>query len=277
MANTAYDAYVRVVCTPSDSSASFVGPLSFNTPCEVITPDYLDTFNFYPATCWSEGNLGSATSGPADQLNSDWALDDFANNVGGPFGKSAKLNAYNVEEEWMLSPLFDLSAGNHELKFNIAATEWNSSTTQAVWADADTLYLVYTEDGTNWMTLDKWSSGKIPSATGDTAVYDISSITGASVQFGFYYSSNGTDSPEDIDVFIDNFEIKAMTSTVPCPPVANITNPIDQPLYKGVEINVMGTVMNPNSVTFEYQSDANFTDFEVELGAEVLIQQADCP
>lgn len=274
MPATDYDAYVRVICAVGDSSSLYVGPVSFTTNCGVYVPYFIDSFNTYLPDCWEEGNLGSSSTGPANSFNSDWTSDDFGNVAAN--GKCAKLNAYDIEEEWLLSPIFDLSMGDYNLTFDIAAAEWNSSTTQAVWADTDTLYLLYTVDSTNWMTLEVWNSGKIPSLTGDSVTIDLSSITSNTVQFGFYYSSFGINSAEDIDVFIDNFEILEIPVD-PCPPLLDITNPVDTETYHGDVVNVTGVLVTPNNVSISYETEVNFTDFEVELGAELTTSQLDCP
>ena len=209
--NTAYDIYVINVCDEA-SSSTWSGPLSFTTLPLPLVPDYVNDFSIYPGDLWTEAE-GSPTTGlNAGSTTSFWGADGFANN--GVEG-AARMNIYSTErDEWLISPTFDLSAMDYYLNLDAAATEYNSSTLDAIWGvdDFAALY-VTTDEGLSWTELYRWDSDNNPGAQG--AMMPEILLTGyTTAKFGIYAES--TVSNEDIDFFVDNFSITAESQAPSC-------------------------------------------------------------
>lgn len=170
-----------------------------------FTPDYSSDFEVYPGIGWSEadGDYGSPTG-----TSSNWLQDDYGNDTGNANGKSARINIYGTGvDEYLVSPDFDLSSGNHYLNFDVALTDYNNSNPPdngGLGAD-DYVALLVTQDGTNWSELRRWDSNStIPTSREATAEIELSGY-GATTKFAFYAFSDTSN--EDNDFFIDNFQI----------------------------------------------------------------------
>ena len=215
---TTYEFYVQADCGGGDLS-NWVGPLAFMTLCDVYTPDYLEDFTTFLPNCWDE-NEGPVTGPTGTPGTSGWIDDDFAN---GGITESAKFNLYNTgDEDWLITPEFDLSIGGYELNFDVAVTDYASTVPSAMGSD-DEVQLLYTEDGTTWNNLETWNVGNTPSNTGDNLTFDISAITGTNVQFAFWANEGAVDDSEDYDFFVDNFKVRT-PPTCPEPSALTATN-----------------------------------------------------
>ncbi|SFT73789.1 Por secretion system C-terminal sorting domain-containing protein [Lishizhenia tianjinensis] len=195
MSNTTYDIYVRSVCSTTDTSTVF-GPASVTTECVTYIPDHTEDFSNYLPECWVEASGALTTNSSLSFGSSDW----------GSSSGSAKVNIYSTsKDEWLISPSFDLSAGNNFLSFNIRATEYFSSA-DAIWGADDSMAVVIsTDNGATWSTaniLELFNVNNNPGATAQVKSYDLSAYTGT-VKFAFYAAS--TVSNEDIDVYVDDF------------------------------------------------------------------------
>ncbi|PQJ31422.1 hypothetical protein BST92_05570 [Nonlabens arenilitoris] len=202
---TAYDYYVRANCGGGDFS-EWAGPYSFETSCESKVPGYVENFNSYVPDCWEE-----ATGELDASLNigsSSWASDGFANN--GTTG-AARYNMYTTTTgQWLISPTVDLGIGNsNQLKFDISATDFASSTVAASFGIDDIVNVVIsTDNGATWSTtnvLQTWTQGTTPSVAGDAISIDLSAYSGL-VKVGFIAKASSS-SASDWDLFIDNFEV----------------------------------------------------------------------
>lgn len=109
-ANTAYDIYVRGVCSSTDTS-TWLGPLSLTTPCAAITTlPWSEGFETLPATaganvyptCWAYTNLSSNNYSCSATCNSNTAHAG-TNFIGGSW-------SFNV---WEYTPGFQLTAGTY--------------------------------------------------------------------------------------------------------------------------------------------------------------------
>ena len=206
--NTDYDVYVRTNC--GGTFSDWVGPISIKTELAPIVPNYTTDFATYPADGWSEANgdfmMPTGTS-------SNFTADDFVNDTAHANGKSAKINIYgSFTDEYMISPIFNLSGVTYYLNFDIALTEFADTTAATLGAD-DYVSLLVTEDGgTTWTELQKWDSTSTISETGQAVSELTLSGYGTDVKFAFYAFSNTSN--EDNDFFIDNFSITTTTLKV---------------------------------------------------------------
>ncbi|WP_431110101.1 T9SS type A sorting domain-containing protein [Winogradskyella poriferorum] len=209
--NTTYEVYVRAFCGGSDYS-TWVGPVEFTTECSVLTPDYTQDFTTFLDPCWEEGADGDLTSGPASTGSANWSSEEFAHTATSGLG-AVNINIYGSNDiEWLLSPYFDLSAGGYEIVVDVALTDYNATTQDDGFDADDEVRLVYSTDGTNWVTIETWNQSNTPAVAGETVSFDISPLTASNVQFAFYVAEN-TDGGVDIDFHVDNFNVSAITPT----------------------------------------------------------------
>lgn len=201
--NTEYEVYVQTDCGSGDTSA-WAGPVSFTTEPAPIVPDYTNDFSSYPGEFWTEGT-GALATGPSG-TSSAWSADGFANS--GTTG-AAKVNVYyssfGGNDDWLISPMFDLSSGPYYLNLNVALTAWNS-TASSSFGSSDFVSLMLTEDnGSTWVELHRWDTNDTPSATGSAMPeIDLSSYN-SMTKFAFYAES--AIGNIDNDFFIDDFQI----------------------------------------------------------------------
>ena len=215
--NTSYSVYVINVC--GDVMSSWSDPISFTTLPAPIVPDYLNDFSTFPGDLWTEAQGSPITGLTAGATTSLWAADGFANDG---FSGAARINIYATgRDEWLISPVFDLSAMNYFLNLDAAATEYGSSTLDAIWGSDDFAGLyVTTDDGATWTELYLWDGTNNPGAQG-TMMPEIELSGYSTVQFGIYGES--TASNEDIDFFVDNFSITAESQAPSCVAPINLT------------------------------------------------------
>lgn len=200
--------------TSSLSVSNWVGPVTFTTACEVITAPYLQDFSSFVPSCWEEAGDGDATSGPLSLGGSDWNHTSYLN-LGGA-NDAIKINLYSdTDQEWMLSPVFDLSSGGpFELLIEAGVTDYNATGAATMGSDDEVQVLVTTDGGTTWTDIYTWNAGNTPSVTGDNYVIDLSSYNGSSVQFAIWATDGVVDDAEDFDFHVSTFQIRT-----PCTPV----------------------------------------------------------
>uniref|UniRef100_UPI003F6A009F fibronectin type III domain-containing protein n=1 Tax=Nonlabens sp. TaxID=1888209 RepID=UPI003F6A009F len=115
--DTAYDFYIQSVCVTSTSAWST--PVNFRTACAVIVPDAIETFDTFVPNCWEEATGGDLTTGPTGLGSGDWLAEEFAHATTSG-GGAVNVNLYDSgTSDWVISPLYDLSAGGYELNIDI--------------------------------------------------------------------------------------------------------------------------------------------------------------
>ena len=181
------------------------------TPPAPIVPNYnetFDSFSFLPDT-WTEA---SGAYGTPTGSSGSFAGDDFINDASHVNGQSARINIYGSSiDEYLISPVFNLSGGTYYLNYDIALTEWDDTTSATLGSD-DYLALLVTQDGgSSWQELSRWDASTEISNEGQSATEFTLSGYGAEVQFAFYANSGSSDSGIDNDLFIDNFQITSET------------------------------------------------------------------
>lgn len=217
---TTYDVYVRDSCGIGDVS-SWIGPVTFTTPCVTQIPDYLQDFTTFVPNCWNEAAGGNVATGPTTVGASGWVDDGFANN--GTTG-AAKINLYTTgKEEWLISPYFDLSGSDYQLDFELAMMDYATTVTSAIGSDDSLKLLVTMDNGSSWQTVQSWNNNYVPQAGGELIQIDLTPYSGASIQFAFWATEGLVDDNEDVDVSIDNFYIYDI-ATCPAPSALTVTN-----------------------------------------------------
>lgn len=202
---TSYDFYVQSDCG-SDTSM-WVGPFTFITLCDIFVPDYLATFNTFLQDCWDEADNGTPLTGPADLGNSSWGPDGLANN--GTTGANSINLWLAAKQDWLLSPLFDLTGGPFQVELDLAIMQFASSTNAGTLGSDDEVQLLITSDGgTTWVPLNIWNSTTPVPAGGQHYVFNLAAYSGQIVQFAVWASEGTVDDTADNDVSFDNFRVR---------------------------------------------------------------------
>jgi gliding motility-associated-like protein len=139
----------------------------------------------------------------------DWNPDGFLNNG---FDGAYKINLWQAaKSDWILSPQFDLTGGPFQVDFDFGIMTFGSSTTAGTLGSDDTVeLLISTDNGATWVNLLTFDSTSTVPATGTQVVFDLSAYAGQIVQFGILGSEGTVDDPEDNDIFVDNFRVRAV-------------------------------------------------------------------
>lgn len=217
---TTYYVWVRSVCSSSDKSAWTV-VVSFTTPCASFVPDYLENFSTFtfsaPPACWNKYGSGNLTTGPTGATNlGAWTTDGYLNN--GTTG-AAKINIWTTGVVgWLVSPVFDLSAGGYQVKYKVGVTQYNTTgpiSQGAMGSDDIVAVLMSVDGGATWTNLTTYNAANTPSNLGTTATFAIPTVTSNAVKFAFYGTSGTVSEGQDMDFFIDDFEILTVPAAAP--------------------------------------------------------------
>lgn len=213
-AETSYDIYVRTDC-----ATAFPPPLTVTTPCAAIVPDSFEPFDTFLPNCWEEASTGDLTTGPMTLGSGDWGVEEFAH-ASTSGGGAVNVNLFNLgTSDWVISPIYDLSAGGYELNMDIAVTGFNNTSASAMGSD-DSVQLVYSTDGTTWTVLETWDASNTPSEVGTTYNNPLTGLNSATTQFALYATEGTVDDAEDYDFHMDNFQVRTPPT---CPDTANLT------------------------------------------------------
>lgn len=206
MSGTRYDFYVRDSCSATDTSA-WAGPSSFIT---AFNTNYLQDFAVSSPLGWTEadGRL-TANTQFTSLTSSSWGSGNFGNT--GSNG-AQKVNIYTSNQyEWLISPsiYLDPSLTNLQVEFDAAMTGWISTTQGYFGADDSLVLVISTDNGSTWSSSDViWynDANDTLDVQGEHFTIPLSGYSGY-VRFGFYAGS-ALDDPQDMDWFVDNFEVR---------------------------------------------------------------------
>ncbi len=183
------------------------------TTCGVYAVPALENFTTYVPGCWQEADNGDLTAGPATFGTSSWAVDGFGN-VGTAGAMRVNLDATG-DNDWILSPLYSIPA-NYELKFDASANQWgtNPIAPTSPWEADDFVQVLVSTGTTNWTVLYTYNNTNVPSNTGTSNIIDLDAYTGQTVRFAFRGVEGATDGSADIELMVDNFELRETPSCV---------------------------------------------------------------
>ncbi len=225
---TNYDVYIQSDCGEGELS-SWQGALSFATDCPTaISPDYVASLSVTPPICWSEANDGTIDEGPSELGSSDWREGVGFINESGNAVYSNSITIYsNEKRDWLISPSFDLSGGNFELKTIVAYTAWNSSgvssepaTGSGMGNDDKVSVLISTDNGLTWTEIHTWVKASQPAPTGTEDIIDLSAYSGT-VKFAIFATDGDVINPGMNDFHLGHFEVRESSATCYAP--SNIT------------------------------------------------------
>jgi hypothetical protein len=231
------------------------------TTCGVLTVPTLEDFTTYLPGCWQEADNGDLTAGPATFGTGAWVADGFGNvtAVG-----AIKINIDATgDNDWILSPLYTIPVTGYELKFDAAATQYNSTNTPTTAWEADDFVQVLVSTGTSsWTVLYTFNNTNVPSNTGTPTIIDLDAYSGQNVRFAFRAVEGATNGGADIDFSVDNFEIRLTPACVePTTLVAtNIT-----------ATSVDLSWVDPSAIQFDFEYAIQAQGTGVPAGAGIAI------
>lgn len=240
--------YVAVTCGGNTGNST---PITVTAPIANLVPPYTNTFSPFPGSCWSQASGGTAATGPAS-TSTYWFEDSFLN-AGTTSTGAAKINLYSTNRTgWLISPTFNLTAGNYRVKFDYGVTDYDVTTPASGWgADDKVQFLMSTDGGTTWTVLQTWDSTNIPSNSTNNYVNILpASALVNNVKFAFYGTDGTTDDTSDFEFFVDNFVIDSV------PTCAEPTNVVTT-VVTATTANVTWQATNPvpaNGYTVYYST-----------------------
>ena len=199
-ADQEYQWRLTALCSSSSSSAIVTGN-NFIPTCVPIVPDYLENFNNYLSECWTEGRgnlVGYNVS------NYRWTNDGFLNN--GTTG-AARITLYvNQDDAWLISPVFNLSGGNYEVRMNVGITKFSGSQPSAMGADDEVDLMITTDGGNTWQLIYSWNQNNSPSNNGDLVQIPLSNYNVPEAQFAIV-ASDGSVADLAYNFYVDDFGV----------------------------------------------------------------------
>lgn len=207
-ASTEYTFRVRAICAVGDTSL-FSVPVSVLTSCPAsFTAPYSEAFDSFTPVCWDQAGDGTPATGYTGLGASDWRAEEYLNTLAN--GGGAAINLFSsTDEEWILSPNFDLSIGGpHELLVDAGVTNWLSSAADNMGSDDEVQVLISTDTGATWTAIQTWDVNNQPPTLGQTYIIDLSAYSGAANLFAIWATDGAVNDIEDYDFHIGNFEIR---------------------------------------------------------------------
>ena len=205
-AGTTY--YVTVVPYNANGDATGCTESSFTTCGAVASLPHLESFATFLPTCWTEADNGDLIAGPVTFGTGVWSVGGLGN-VGSTGAIKVNIDATG-DNDWIISPEFTIPASGYELKFDAAATQWNTANTPTTtWESDDSIeVLISTTGNTNWTVLHTYNNTNQPSITATAIALDLGAYATQNVKFAFRAVEGATNGGADIDFTIDNFEIR---------------------------------------------------------------------
>lgn len=206
----------HVTVIPYNAFGQATGCMEINfTTCDGLTPDVLETFATFLPSCWQEADNGDLVSGPATFGAAGWFADGFGN-----VGTTGSI-AYEIwlasANDWIISPVVSIPATGYELKFDAAATQWNTTAAPTTpWEADDFVQVLISTTGTdNWIVLDTYNSTNVPATTGTTNIIDLDAYAGMDVRFAYRVVEGTADGGADLNFYVDNFEVRLTPALAP--------------------------------------------------------------
>jgi hypothetical protein len=260
-ANTAYQFYVRAMCSNGDSS-QWVGPQTFITPCAASSLPFTEGFDGtpFPPACW--GIYSGLLADPSVLIPATgyWIQDDWRNIAGAE--KAARLNIWSTTtKHWLTTPPLALLPGvAYQVAFDLSLNAYGTSAApQLTGVDDKFAVVISTDGGSTWSsarTLRLWDNAGSPyvynniNYLGERITLPISSVSGT-IKIGFYGES--TVSNADNDLMINNLVVsEVFAHDVGTVSIDNVPSSV-----------LLGTVVTPKATVQNYGS--NTESFNVTM------------
>ncbi len=128
------DYFVTVYPFNVYGTATGCSEISFTT-CDALVPEFLEPFDTFLPSCWSNMQGGDLLTGPTATTGSRWVADGFKN-VGTTGAIRAEIWTTGANS-WVISPVVSIPAAGYELKFDAAATQYSSTNAPTTAWEAD--------------------------------------------------------------------------------------------------------------------------------------------
>lgn len=215
--NTVYYIWIRGNC--GSSKSPWTNTATFTTLCAATAaPLAAQNFSTYLPACWSEATGALAASTTLTAGASAWGTTNFANLTTGT-NLGAKINLYGgstatPDADWILSNQIDLgtTAGQYKLRYKIAVTGYNATTTQSTLGTHTVRVVISTDGGATWSTANvvkTYTGAGTYSNTGQEETVDLTAYSGV-IKVGFLATTFGL--TPDIDFHIDDFAVESTLS-----------------------------------------------------------------
>ncbi|NOK86108.1 MAG: hypothetical protein GFH27_549397n56, partial [Chloroflexi bacterium AL-W] len=186
------------------ASATIINPPTLASPLPPVT---FTGFNGSNLTTLSPGWF-EASGFPPSSLGSPWVSDDFANVVGGPNGISAKVNLFTTgKNAWIIGPQV-VPASNTVLSFDLALTGFGTTLDTVLGSDDQFIVFLSTDCGVSFFPLATFDATTPISNVGQYQEYPLGTYAGQTVIVGFFATEGTVNDPVDVDLFLDNIEVK---------------------------------------------------------------------
>ncbi|MGB5981123.1 MAG: T9SS type A sorting domain-containing protein [Nonlabens sp.] len=287
--NTSYDAYVRANCQSGDLSV-WVGPRTFTTgACDVITAPYTgaggsgagNTFDPFPGDCWFEVNNTLISQIPV-RSNSAWEDFDYANDSSSPNGNAALIPFFPngpSNNDWLVSPTFDLGAPGHNLLLNyvVALTEAFEETPSNFDADDNVTLYISNDNGLSWNAEAVYNAASNIQPSGSRAIIDLAAYSGE-IKFAFVSSfgpGSNANTTADIEFFVDEIRIATTASINSISDTPNVSI-FPNPTAGDLNINSEGSIdsidiynllgQNISSIKYKGETSVSFDTAGLKSG-----------
>jgi len=184
-------------------------PLVESVPTPVYDfTGYTSSLNdLYPS--WTE-RTGLAPS----YGNSLWAGESFIRNGSHPNGTSASTRIYaSNENHWIVGPEIVPSSDDY-LYYDIAMTQHLSTAAGSLGADDLFRVMILTNCGTSVSSIKTYNNSSSISNVGQLDSVSLAAYAGQEIQFAFYSSSGSAANAEDVDIYIDNVQVREPAAPV---------------------------------------------------------------
>ena len=246
---TSYYVWARTVCGNNEASEwVFAGNIA--TTCSVQTaPTSVENFDSYltnagqinSLVCWLEAKSVAATPfDPNTTQNAKWTSDALGNQTNG--SKSASINLYGTNIDWLISPAIDLGSipNTYRLEYKHILTNYATTTYANSYGTHKVDVLISLDGGQTWDASNIIYTHQNSFIASDSMVKITLPYTGI-VKFAFRATTSTTSL--DLDFFIDDFLVA--------------------PLPTCIEPATINTIaITHNSATVEVTSINNNTDYE---------------
>ncbi len=146
----------------------------------------------------------SGTAPSPSGTTSTWTSDDFGNVTTHANGTAAKINLDAASDNaWIVSPKISATAST-ALKFDLALTAWNGTTTVPMGSDDQLRVMVSTDCGNTFTPIRTYDATTPISNTGQAETVSLAAYAGQDIILALYATEGTVNDPEDNDLFIDN-------------------------------------------------------------------------
>lgn len=196
---------------------------------------------------WSEGN----GSFPAltNKNDASWYNGNFGYVPALPASNCSYINLYTTgKRAWIVSPKFRATPAT-QLEFDLALTLYAQTAAGNMGSDDTFMVAISTDCGQTFTSLSLYGAGSTISNTGQTEIVNLSAFAGQDVIIAFYASEGTVDDPEDVNLYIDNINIRELLSI----DLAAVTrvSPVKKSCYSNAE-PVVVRVRNTGSQTADF-------------------------